>query len=258
MKYIKIDPPGTFCFNDAFLNLVKKIKAKKFLEIGCGEGEISNKLLKKGYYGTGIDFSKIAVEKAIKKNNYYIEEGRYKVFLSNIFENNNNIDCDFDFIISFCVMEHLKEDNEFLKIIKSKLKDNGYIFISVPARKSKWSIEDDTAGHVKRYEKNELFELLNNSGYKNIKIISVGVPISNLLLNVSNFFILKSSERNKKELSKEEQTKLSGIREIPFKTIFPIFFKIFFNKITLLPFLIIQRFFFKSNLGLVMLIQAQK
>ena len=50
-----------------------------------------------------------------------------------------------------------------------------------------------------------------------------------------------------------EQTELSGIREIPFKTVFPAWFRLILNRVTLYPLFILQRLFYRTNLGLTLL-----
>jgi hypothetical protein len=54
-------------------------------------------------------------------------------------------------------------------------------------------------------------------------------------------------------LQKSEQTLASGIREIPFKTVFPAPFKLVLNRWTMLPFVLLQRLFYRSSLGITVL-----
>ncbi len=46
------------------LHLIKKLKAKKVIELGCGLGHFTNKIAKLGVDVLGIDISKTAIEKA--------------------------------------------------------------------------------------------------------------------------------------------------------------------------------------------------
>lgn len=36
MKFVKIDPPGTWCLNEALLEILRGIEGTRFLEVGCG------------------------------------------------------------------------------------------------------------------------------------------------------------------------------------------------------------------------------
>jgi hypothetical protein len=60
------------------------------------------------------------------------------------------------------------------------------------------------------------------------------------------------AKRERRQLSKIDQTKMSGIREIPLKTVFPSWFSIVLNRTALYPLLVMQRLFYRTNLGLTM------
>src|SRR5713226_460974 len=62
------------------------------------------------------------------------------------------------------------------------------------------------------------------------------VPVANLLFHASNFLIRRAGEDRKLELSQQERTEASGIREIPFKTVFPAPFKLVLNPLGMYPF----------------------
>jgi len=61
----------------------------------------------------------------------------------------------YDLIISSMVIEYLPENRLelFLNKCKSLLNENGIITFLVPSSTKHWSIEDDIAGHIKRYER---------------------------------------------------------------------------------------------------------
>ena len=102
-----------------FANFVlKKIKKKTLVDIGCGNGRDTFFFLKKGIKALGIDFSKTA----IKKNNSFISD---KFILANICKDNIKIK-KFDYIYArfFLHTINYKEENRFLKNIKrTKIKN---------------------------------------------------------------------------------------------------------------------------------------
>ena len=51
----------------------------------------------------------------------------------------------------FDVVEHIEDDCSFLNNINKYLKDDGYVYITVPAYNFLWCKEDDDADHYKRY-----------------------------------------------------------------------------------------------------------
>jgi len=257
VNFVKIDPPGTWCLRRALSDMLAKIEGRRFFEVGCGEGDISAMLLERGYAGVGIDFSSEAIKRASQNLSQYIRAGQFRL-LREDFSEKTNLENDFDVAISLMVMEHVHDDLSFLERIRSHLCPGGHVIVCVPTRNEKWSFEDDTVGHLRRYEKRDLCSMFEGAGFTDVEIWSVGVPIANTLLGLSNLAIKRGGEGRKKALSKEEQTKSSGVRDISFKTTFPAFFKVFLNPITLWPIFVLQRLFYGSGLGLTMLVKAKR
>ncbi|MES2394525.1 MAG: methyltransferase domain-containing protein [Bacteroidota bacterium] len=65
----------------------------------------------------------------------------------------------------FDVVEHIENDVDFLTSIHTFLKENGFVFIAVPAFNALWSNEDDDAGHFRRYTLKELDDKLKTIGF---------------------------------------------------------------------------------------------
>ena len=249
MSYVQIDPPGTWCMNHAFIEQISPIdKIHDFIEIGPGEGKLSNLLCSMGLKGTGIDFSHEITHALSSNMKNYTRSGQYSIIESDFAEKELNVKADL--VFSMMVLEHIEDDLRFLVKMKKLSKKNGIVLIGVPARKNKWGIEDDISGHYRRYERDDLLELFRKSDLKDIKIWSVGVPISNLLFKLSNLVIKKSHAATKKELSRIEQTRVSGFKDIQYKTLFPAYFNLLLNKYTMLPFCIAQKFFYNTRMGL--------
>lgn len=251
-KFIKIAPPGNWCLNEAALEMIKQFNGKSFIEIGCGAGNLSLFLCKNGYKGYGVDFSSEAINQASVNLKDYTQTGQYHLIHSDFLQV-GDMEQKVDFAVSMMVIEHIEDEVSFLRKMVSFVKPCGHIMVGVPGRKDKWDIEDETVGHFRRYERAELENVLFRAGLKDIKVWSVAVPIANILFNLGNLLIKSSKEVKKKKSSLHEQTKTSGIREIPFKTMFPSIFKLILNKISLYPLFIIQRLFYNSDLGLTLL-----
>jgi len=65
----------------------------------------------------------------------------------------------------FDVVEHVEKDVDFLKTVHTFIRDNGFIFITVPAFNALWSNEDKDDGHFRRYRLKELEEKLRHAGF---------------------------------------------------------------------------------------------
>ena len=256
MNYFKMNPPGTICFNDVYERILRDIDANNFLDVGCGGGENSLIALQKGMKGVGIDFSPLAIQKSQELLQDYIKDGKYNLIQGNFFDT-TDIGHDFDLVISFFTLEHIKDDEEFLRLLKKRVRPGGYLIFSIPARRDKWAFEDETGGHFRRYDRSDLEIILKNNTISHFEIFSLGVPLSNFLYFFSDKIERKSSEKGRINLSLDERTRISGLRDTPFKTIFPSFFKVILNKWTLFPFIMVQRFFFSSNYGLTILVYCK-
>lgn len=162
-----------------------------------------------------------------------------------------------DLVISCMVMEHLDDrlEVEFMKKSAKILKASGLMIALVPASPEHWGIEDDIAGHCRRYTRSSVENLINSNGWKLKHIAGLTFPISNILLPVSNFLVNRS-ERQKLALSALERTKQSGRRSVKYKTHFPPLLGLLLNKYTLSPFHLLQKIFTDSTRSLVLFFEA--
>ena len=256
MKLVKIDPPGSWCHYEAVMEMIHTTGGKTFLEVGCGPGDLSLKLCRQGWRGLGIDFSAQAIEQARVNLSECIERGQIRLSASDIFDLDSKGE-KFDVGLSMMVMEHVEDHVGFLRKIKEYIVPGGHVIVAVPGRRDRWGVEDETVGHLRRYDRNDLKQTLQSAGLTDVTVWSVAVPTANLLFHLSNFFVRNSSEMDKLNQSARAQTETSGVREIPWKTVFPPSFKLILNRITLYPLFVIQRLFYGSNLGLTMIARGK-
>ena len=66
----------------------------------------------------------------------------------------------------FDVIEHIDDDVGFLRTIGSKLVPGGRIYATVPASPWLWSVDDEEAGHFRRYRKRDLVSALQSAGFR--------------------------------------------------------------------------------------------
>lgn len=121
------------------------------LEIGCGEGYGIQLLLKNDINLTVLDKSK-TVLKSIKKRHPKVNTIQSKIPPLSKIE-----DESYDYIVSFQVIEHIKNANFFLEEIQRVLKPKGKAFITTPnalktIAKNPW--------HYKEYTYNEMESLI--------------------------------------------------------------------------------------------------
>lgn len=188
----------------------KHYEIKKFLDIGCGAGELACTLAQNGLVGIGTDFSDQALNTAkhIRKSRR-ISEKSVQFIKGGIPKRGK-----FDVVICCEVLEHIKDDKKFLDNLHAI--DTKYYLISVPA-KQKWFDQFDVkVGHFRRYEKKDLLDLLNDTGYQAIKFYSYGYPFINLTRLVRKAL----AKRVKHHDSIKEKTKGSGVNPIKVEGLF--------------------------------------
>ena len=121
----------------------------------------------------------------------------------------------------------------------------------VPASPRHWGIEDDIAGHYRRYTRERLGELMQKAGWTLNYTAGLTYPLSNFLLPLSNYLVNKA-EKKKLELSSMERTKLSGRRSVNFKTRFPSMVGLLLNRTVLFPLHLLQKLLASSSQALVL------
>lgn len=155
------------------------------------------------------------------------------------------------------VMEHFddKNESEFMRLSIGLLKGTGEMIALVPASPAHWGIEDEIAGHYRRYTRAKLNSLANDNHWVIRHIVGLTYPISNCLLPISNFLV-KQAESSKIGMSDIEKTKASGIRKVQFKTHFPRILSFVLNRHVLLPLHWLQKTLSSSGGALVLYFEA--
>jgi hypothetical protein len=68
------------------------------------------------------------------------------------------------FVALLDVLEHQKDDREFLRSLVSKMRPASTLLLTVPALPRLWSQWDEALGHYRRYDKETLLESANGLG----------------------------------------------------------------------------------------------
>lgn len=209
-----------------------------FVEFGAGTGDITRYFLEAGFHGKCYDLGD--ENRNILRRNL----ARYKEQVEVVDDPALLVDETFDYLFAFEVLEHIKNDQDVLAEWTKKLKRNGMLLISVPAHQRKFSEEDDWVGHVRRYEKSELFDLLLQSGYQDIKIFNYGFPLGNITRLVSRALHRhKKAERSSD--TPEERSIKSGVERISEAN----GLSFLSNVLLLKPFIGVQSLFFNRDWG---------
>ena len=255
----KVFPPGTILQRLYIFKRISKLKLKQveFLELGGGNGALSNLLLSHGFTGMSFDLNKDSCLINESNNSSFIIQKKFKVINDNLIEYDFK-NQHFDLIISSMVIEHL--DNEtvakYFKKCKSLLNPDGIIITLVPASMNYWGIEDEIAGHFRRYSFNDFEKIAKEFSLKINDIAGLTFPLSNILFPLSNYLV-RRQESKKLSMTKQEQTVLSGNRNVRMKTTFPTIFGFILNNVTMYPFNLLQMAFRKSDKAMIIYCELQ-
>ena len=134
----------------------------KILEVGCGTGALLECLPLQEFEFVGADYSEERLEKAKKK------KLNAKFIKADLVDKNswNNLQGSFDTVIASEVIEHIENDSEALGTIAYLLKSGGILILTVPAFKFLYSNFDEKTGHLRRYSKKNICDLIQKAGFK--------------------------------------------------------------------------------------------
>ena len=186
-KYIQKKPIHEKNYTyQTILSLIKKylVNPGNVLDIGCGVGTIDFYLANRMSKILGIDISSDAI--------FLADKSRKQMNIPNVeFSCVEIADIEdrakFDYVICSEVIEHIKDDELFLINIYKHLKQDGLLILSTPlisAPLYRWGLLkkfEKNVGHLRRYSKESLSELVINSGFKIIKIKKTEGVLRNLL-----------------------------------------------------------------------------
>jgi SAM-dependent methyltransferase len=70
-----------------------------------------------------------------------------------------------DLVVAFDVLEHIEDDKAAATGVFEALRPGGTFLVAVPADPRLWSAHDDAVGHVRRYTRQTLGDLLAGAGF---------------------------------------------------------------------------------------------
>jgi SAM-dependent methyltransferase len=141
-----------------------------FLDVGCGQGDVSLWLAKRGWSGKAIDFSESAIDQAAKRLT-----GHPKITVAC-----QALDAEcgtFETVLAWDVLEHVAEEQAALNALSQRTQAGGHLVLSVPSHPLEWRWDDDFYGHVRRYTPEDLTQKLEAAGFEILTIWDSTFPI---------------------------------------------------------------------------------
>jgi SAM-dependent methyltransferase len=206
-----VPAPSFLLRRDRILRLLHDCPPGRLIEIGCGAGTLLHELSRRSFACEALETSPAALEVATYVNGKDV-----------IFHQAPQPDWieKFDYLLAFEVLEHIEHDKKALSDWYSWLKPGGTMIMSVPARMKKWTASDVWAGHYRRYEMQQIKDLVSITGFQVEHFEIYGFPVANLLSPIR----ARVHARNLKEISSERASnnERSGVERSTESKLFPI------------------------------------
>jgi len=171
------------------LRILKRVKNKKILDIGCETSTYIGECFIKNNEVTFTDLLKESIEK-IKYENC-------KTAIFDLTKKNKLPKEYYDIIICADVLEHIEEEDKALKNIYKLLKKGGYLIFTSPTYSKHYGTHDKEIGHFRRYDKKDIIRISKDY---NLKLKKQRYLVSFML----PFFIFAQKSKKSKGIYKGE------------------------------------------------------
>jgi cyclopropane fatty-acyl-phospholipid synthase-like methyltransferase len=177
---------GEFLSWDRWRWIVKnipQIRNKKIIDIGCGRGVYAIELSKRGGNVLGVSNDEEDIVSANERSKIFNTPCLFRKVDARNLDKEKEFRNKFDIVIASEIIEHLINDEKFVKDIYNMLNKKGTVLLTTPydenAKIGSMPISKEDGGHVRLgYNKNVLKDMFEKNGFKIRKISYVGGPIS--------------------------------------------------------------------------------
>ena len=166
--------------------------AGEIAEIGCGHGLLQRQI--EEAYGrevTGFDLNEFALKQSLARLS--------KIFCYDIHQQDPSLRQRFDLVFLFDVLEHMADEDQFLRAVMFHLAPGGKLVLNVPAGKWAYSAYDEAAGHVRRYSIRSLQDTAERNRLRIAKSSYWGLPLAPTLL-LRRLWLLGKRDRDRDKI----------------------------------------------------------
>jgi len=183
-------------------------KNETIFDIGGGNGFVSLRLHNEGYDVCLIEPDNIGIKNARTRG---IEN-----LICSSFKDAGITEKSLPHVGIFDVLEHIENDNSFLKDMYASLAPNGTLMLTVPAFNWLWSDEDNHDGHFRRYTKCTLEKQLKDAGFSIVysTYFFTFLPLPIFLLRTIPSLIKKKRSYSAEAYTKENKTESNVLNRL--------------------------------------------
>jgi SAM-dependent methyltransferase len=164
---------------DVVERVLDDLRPTTILELGCGQGAAGARMAARAaYLAVEPDETSRAVATArIEPLGGTVLAGDHTAVPSGR---------TFDVVCAFEVLEHIEDDASVLAEWRAFLRPGGHLVLSMPAWQSRFGPMDEQVGHFRRYDVESLRELLERTGFTDVRTTLYGWPLGYALEFVRN------------------------------------------------------------------------
>jgi SAM-dependent methyltransferase len=165
---------------DVVERLIAELRPATILELGCGQGGMGARLagLTPNYVAVEPDeTSRIVASPRIEAHGGTVLAGDHTVVPAGSV---------YDLVCAFEVLEHLQDDAKALSEWRELVRPGGHLMLSMPAMEQRFGPMDTQSGHYRRYDVEPLRQLLEATGFTDVRTVLYGWPLGYALEAVRN------------------------------------------------------------------------
>jgi cyclopropane fatty-acyl-phospholipid synthase-like methyltransferase len=169
--------------------------AGEIAEVGCGHGLLQRQI-EETYKRevTGFDLNEFALKQSLARLS--------NIFCYDIHQQDPSLRQRFDLVFLFDVLEHMADEDQFLRAVMFHLAPGGKLVLNVPAGKWAYSAYDEAAGHVRRYSIRSLEDTAGRNRLHIAKSSYWGLPLAPTLL-LRRLWLLGKRDRDRDKIISE-------------------------------------------------------
>lgn len=134
---------------------IRGMRPGRALDIGAAAGGNTRVLHEHGWEATALEYSEAGARIARERHLPVVRADALKLPFP---------DAGFDLVVAYDVLEHIADDDGAAQEIFRVLRPGATALIAVPADPRLWSAHDEAVGHVRRYTRSSLVDLLEPHG----------------------------------------------------------------------------------------------